>query len=182
MFTELYVDGGVIGANPSMIGGTWACRLIHNTGRTRDFSGVIQPHQMVHFKEPVSNNQTEMLALLEGLRRLPDDFNGTIYSDSQVTLGRAFMGWKWKNIPSWMHAVYQLHRHRLKKWDEIEYVLLDGHPTKAQLAAGVGKRGHPVSLHNVWCDQACKEAGETFLASIGANIPSMIEESVYASQ
>ncbi len=179
LIPELYVDGGVIGSNPSMIGGTWACRLIWRYDQSLDFSGVVQPHQVTHAFEPVSNNQTEMLALLEGLRRLPDGFCGTIYSDSQVTLGRAFMGWKWNNIPSWMHVVYQQHRKRLKHWAEIKYVLLDGHPTRAQLAAGTGKRGHPVSIHNVWCDRACKKAGETFLAGVGKNIPSATEESAY---
>lgn len=177
---ELYVDGGVIGSNPSAMGGTWAVRLVSHKGFCHDYSGVIQPHEITNMFETVSNNQSEMMAFLEGLRRLPAEFSGTIYSDSQVTLGRAFMGWKWKNIPSWMHVVYQIQRKRLVKWEEIKYVLLDGHPTKVQLEAGIGKRGHPVSKHNVWCDEACRQAGEVFMDQIGKNIPSVIEESTYA--
>jgi len=171
MITELYVDGGVIASNPSMIGGTWACCLISERGFCHGHSGVVQPHEITNAFEAVSNNQSEMMALLEGLRRLPEGFNGTIYSDSQITLGWAFMGWKWKNIPSWMTFVYQIQRKRLLKWDEIKYVLLDGHPTKKQLEAGIGKRGHPVSEHNVWCDEACRQAGTTFMESIARNIP-----------
>jgi len=170
MITELYVDGGIIGTNPSMIGGTWACRLISDAGFCHDFSGVIQPHQISNMFEPVTNNQTEMMAFLEGLRKLPEQFKGTIYSDSAVTLGRAFNGWKWNNIPSWMHRVYLAQRKRLVNWDEIKHVLLDGHPTKKQLEAGIGKRGGPVSKHNVWCDEACRQAGEAFMENIGKNI------------
>lgn len=131
-------------------------------------------------ESPVTNNQTEMLALIVGLEQLPAGFRGTIYSDSQVTLGRVFMGWKWKNIPGWMHRRYQKQRARLLDWDEIKYVLLDGHPTKAQLQAGRGKRGHPVSEHNVWCDEACRKAGEAFMQQVGQNIPNMVDELVYA--
>ena len=36
-------------------------------------------------------------------------------------------------------------------------VLVQGHPTKAELENGWGtKRDLPVSEHNVWCDKACK--------------------------
>jgi len=98
-----------------------------------------------------------------------------VYSDSAVTLGRVFSGWKWKNIPVWMHKVYQEQRARLTYWSEIKYVQLDGHPTKAQLLSGIGKRGNPVSEHNVWCDQACTEAGEIFMAGIERNIPTAVE-------
>jgi hypothetical protein len=49
----------------------------------------------------------------------------------------------------------------------LSYVLLDGHPTRAQLSAGVGKRGSPVSEHNVWCDEACTEVGRLLLERVG---------------
>src|SRR6266540_3780282 len=166
MIKELYVDGGVIASNPSVIGGTHAIKLIHDDGYTWGSSAAVSARVMGSM---VTNNQTELLALLRGLQYLPDDWCGTVYSDSQVTLGRAFMGWKWTHIPEWMHELYREQRRRLVNWDQIKYVLLDGHPTKAQLQAGIGKRGHPVSIHNVWCDKACTEAGERFLAKIGRN-------------
>lgn len=172
MITELYCDGGVIGSNPSAIGGTYAGLLVYEDGHVYGFSGAISAQDM---GSDVTNNQTEMLALLRGLQKLPDDWCGTIYSDSQVTLGRAFLEWKWKNIPEWMHRLWRQQRGRLKNWDQIQYALLDGHPTKAQLTAGIGKRGHPVSVHNVWCDHACTEAGARFLEEIGKNIPSTLE-------
>jgi hypothetical protein len=39
---------------------------------------------------------------------------------------------------------------------KIEVILLQGHPTKEDLANGLGKKRQlPVSEHNVWCDEAC---------------------------
>lgn len=153
---ELYVDGGVVSVNPSPIGGTWAVVLVESeTEEYQCLSGFVDP---VTIGSPfVSNNQTEMLAMLKGMNQLPSDFQGTIYSDSQVTIGRVSMGWKWKNIPQYMHEIYQHHRKRLVHWDKIKFVLLDGHPTKAQLFDGIGKRGHPVSKWNVMCDKLCND-------------------------
>ncbi len=160
MIAGVYADGGVIGKNPSEIGGTFAYRLVMIDNRCFGTGAVLTPDRT---GGSVTNNQTEMLAVLTGLSKVPDDWSGTVYSDSMVTLGRIFHGWKWQNIPPWMHRIFTAQRARLTRWDGIKYVLLDGHPTKAQLATGVGKRGHPVSIHNVWCDQACREAAEAYM-------------------
>lgn len=167
MITELYVDGGVIATNPSMIGGTYAYLYVNEEGQTEGAASVVTAAEM---GSPVTNNQTEMLALIYGLESLPDDFKGTVFSDSAVTLGRVFQGWKWSHIPEWMHKRFRAQRTRLVHWDEIHYVLLDGHPTKKQLETGVGKRGHPVSIHNVWCDHACGRVGTAYLEQLGKDI------------
>lgn len=163
---ELYCDGGVIGSNPSKKGGTWAFRALYdnpiaieNNGicddrLTIENSGLVLPFSL---GGTVSNNLSEMHALIMGLRSLPADWVGTVYSDSQVTLGRAFLGWKWNNIPPVVKEWFDSQRNRLTRWNEIQFVLVDGHPTRAELAAGTGKRGHPVSIHNVWCDRTCQE-------------------------
>lgn len=157
---ELYCDGGVIGHNPSEIGGTFAYRILRNGEVVCEKSLVITPKQA---KLPaITNNLTEMCALVAGLGQLPDNWQGMIYSDSMVTLGRVFEGWKWNNIPDWLHIKFQVERNRLINWNLITYTLLDGHPTKEQLESGKGKRGHPVSLHNVWCDHACQEQAARF--------------------
>lgn len=158
---QLYVDGGVIGKNPSSIGGTWAARLVMNGTVIREASGVITPAEAG--LPAITNNLTEMLALVSGLEMIPNT-TWTIYSDSQVTLGRAFDGWKWSNIPPWLHERYRVQRTALD-WSKLSYVLLAGHPIQAQLAAGVGRHGLPVSIHNVWCDKACREAGSALLIS-----------------
>ena len=82
MIVALYADGGVIASNPSAIGGTYAYRLIRDDGHTIGQGQVITAIDM---RGSVTNNQTEMLALLVGLKQLPCDFKGTIYSLRQIT-------------------------------------------------------------------------------------------------
>ncbi len=161
---ELYVDGGVVGVNPSPIGGTYAWRQVVNGEVAAEGSHFISATDAR--VRAVTNNQTEMLAMIKGLESLPDDWQGTVLSDSRITLGRVFLGWKWSNMPSWVHRRFQAVRARLVHYDQFEHILLDGHPTKAHLEAGVGKRGHPVSIHNVWCDEACRRAGEEGLQQL----------------
>ena len=168
----LYVDGGVITHNPSEIGGTWAARLLLKGYTTQDRSGFVTPR---HVGMPfVTNNLTEMLAMLNGLSMLGKGWHGTVYSDSQITIGRVSMGYRWKNIPKWMHAKFQRVRadlvggYSLFSDVGINFVLLDGHPTKAQLAAGIGKRGHPVSEHNVWCDKECGRISADYMRTYRA--------------
>lgn len=163
--SALFADGGVIGRNPSEIGGTWAFSLVENGARTISRSGVITPQQAG--LPAITNNLTEMLAVVSGLESLPVDWRGTIYSDSQITLGRVFQGWKWKNIPLWLHRGFQAQRSRLVNWDQITWFLLQGHPTKSELAAGVGSRGYPVSEFNVWCDLECGRRASEFMKAFG---------------
>jgi ribonuclease HI len=157
--TDLYCDGGVIGANPSLIGGTWAFCIVEAGVRVLERSNVFVPEEGL---PEITSNFTEMLALVSGLRALPTGWAGTVYSDSQITLGRAFDGWKWTNIPDWLRHDYERARMRLD-WANIKHVLVQGHPTKAELAAGIGASGRPVSEHNVWCDKACGAKGKWYL-------------------
>lgn len=160
---QLFCDGGVVGENTrgKVKAGTWAYRLVSQGVVIREMSGVILPEQVAPCE--MSNNITEFLALVKGMMILPFDWRGTIWSDSKVTLGRVFCKWALTNIPDWLWSECINHKARLVHWNQIHYGLLDGHPTKEQLAAGVGKRGHPVSPHNVWCDRACKQVSDTFL-------------------
>lgn len=161
-WNQLYVDGGVIGRNPSEIGGTWGARLVYGNEVVKEESGTITPQQAG--LPEITNNLSEMAALLKGLRMLPDDWCGVIYTDSQITLGRAAWGWRWHGIPDWMYRAFGLQTARLKHWGEIRFVLLAGHPTKAQLAAGVGRNDLPVSIHNVAVDRLCNEQAAKFKA------------------
>lgn len=151
---DLYTDGGVIGANPSPIGGTWAYCLVDAIGeRIRCDSGVITPAEAQ--LPAITNNLTELLAIVNGREALPYAWTGTIHSDSWVSLQRVFLAAKLKNVPPWL--VERLQRLQRDGWfSGCFWQLLDGHPTKAQLAASVGKRGAPVSIHNVWADAECQ--------------------------
>jgi len=163
----LYADGGVISRNPSTVGGTWAYRVLGQDDQVieQQFGAIIPAEVDV---SAITNNLTELYAVLLGLEVLPVDFSGSVCSDSEVTLGRLFWGWRWSHIPMWMHHRYQRLRGRFASWERITPVLLAGHPTRAQLAAGIGHGGLPVSVHNVWCDQACQQAGRIYLANCKA--------------
>jgi ribonuclease HI len=164
MITALYTDGGVIKVNPSPIGGTWAYALVDEHGqRIVERSGVITPTEAK--VSLVTNNHTELLAIVYGLQALPDGWRGTVYSDSWISLQRVFLHAALNNLPRWL--IERLHEiQRSGRLKHVSYVLLDGHPTKAHLLAGIGKRGSPVSEHNVFCDRACQEAGQRFVTSL----------------
>lgn len=150
----LYADGGVIGVNPSPIGGTWAWCQVQNGVRIATASGIITPAEA---RLPViTNNLTELYAILQARDSLPYAWTGTIHSDSWVSLQRVFLAARLNNVPDWL--VRRLQTMQRDGWfSGCAWQLLDGHPTKAQLSAGVGKRGNPVSEHNVWCDLACQQ-------------------------
>jgi len=166
----VYADGGVIQKNPSTLGGTWAWCHINTDLRVVDDvrqaivesgSGILYPHTR-GLEEFVSNNHSEYFALIRGLRELPEGWSGKVYSDSAITLGRFFSGWANKNVPD----AWEPHlRKTLARLGKLEPQLLDGHPTRSQLAAGLGKRGNPCSSFNVWCDHRCGDEAKQFIAA-----------------
>lgn len=168
MIEHLYCDGGVIGRNPSEKGGTWAWCGVDNGGNmVASNSGVIDPAEWGYLAGVcgpfvVTNNVSELIAVLEAVESVDLGWSGTVYSDSQITLGRVFMGWARNGIRKKLSDRLD---HVIDRMGEVQHVLLQGHPTKADLARGIGKkRNLPVSVHNVWCDKECskraKEWGE----------------------
>ena len=161
----VYADGGVIGRNPSEDGGTWATCHVDAAGqRVWTASGRIDFEDVGGL---VTNNQSEFYALLSGLEELPAGWSGKVCTDSLVTIRRFRDDGRLWGIPlPWRKRMALV----LGRLGALEYVLLDGHPTKAQLAAGRGKRGSPVSIHNVWCDRECGEVAKRYrLSRIAAN-------------
>jgi len=164
----LYADGGVIQKNPSEIGGTWAYIIVDDDDETilyRD-SGVVTRAEV---GVPVTNNQMEFLALVRGLlgHTSLSAHLTEVRSDSNISLGRLFKGWSITNIPQWMIDEWKtaLKHYDTKVWTNclmMKHTLLDGHPTKSQLANGFGKRGHPVSKFNVLCDRMCNEEAQEY--------------------
>ncbi len=156
---ELFTDGGVVQVNPSPMGGTWAWVHVCDGSPTAHDSGIILPKNVHSLL--VTNNQTEFIAMLKGLSALDAEWRGTVYSDSQITLGRVFQGWKTKGIPHYLIKVLDRTREHFMYWKDIKWVLLEGHPTKTDLYRGYGKSGRPVSIFNQWCDAECNRlAGE----------------------
>jgi ribonuclease HI len=157
----LYADGGVILKNPSSIGGVWAwCAVDAEGNRVIQRGGVVPATEA----REITNNHMEQIAITLALEAMPDGWSGTVYSDSMIALGRVFKGWRIKNLPA---NVAKRSAAAVARLGKIETVLLQGHPTKADLASGIGaKRGFPVSEHNVWCDKECGRQGKAFFAQI----------------
>lgn len=165
MTWEVYADGGIIRKNPSRLGGTTAYRILEGGVVVREGGSVYSPEDLGVAE--VTNNLTELLAVVEALHAYREAaggraLEGTVYSDSRVTLLRVFEAARLNGVPGWLAAELQgIQRGGLLAG--ARYVLLDGHPTRQQLEAGRGKRGNPVSAHNVWCDRRCGELAEAFL-------------------
>ncbi len=161
LIVAVYCDGGVIKKNPSEIGGTWAwCGVNADGARVVEFGGVVPAPQ----GRKITNNHTEQIAICKALEWLPEGWSGTVYSDSQVALGRVFLNWATFNLPANIAQRCNAARLRLGK---LQFRLLQGHPTKAELATGWGnKRDLPVSIHNVWCDAECGRQAKAYLEQL----------------
>jgi ribonuclease HI len=160
---QIFCDGGVIGPNPSAIGGTWAYRSFVNEVLVNDLSGVIICNTSIK----ITNNITEMLALVHGLESLPDNWNGRICSDSLVTIGRASLGWQWNHMPLDIVKMWEVQRRRLLNYGNFVWINLKGHPTKKELSEGVSKEGRPVHLQNKLCDKECTRLATLYMKEHG---------------
>jgi ribonuclease HI len=156
---DVYCDGGVIQVNPSPIGGTWAYVIVDQDGvEVRRAFGVVTPAEIG--MPAVTNNFTEFFAALQAFYFLPKGWAGRLHTDSNVTrLRLIYPNAKMNGIPNPWQELLRYFRSHLGGFN---VTLLDGHPTKAQLEKGVGKRGNPVSKWNVLCDKLCTEAGRAF--------------------
>lgn len=157
----VYCDGGVVGPNPSRLGGTWAwCWVDGSDIRIHQESGALSPEDLG--LEVITNNHMELIAALKALASVGPDWRGVLHSDSLVTLSRLGKGSgasmpAFKGAPQWMvKEVFEVRR----TFTKYSAKLVAGHPTRAELDAGTARRnGLPVSRHNCWCDQACTKAG-----------------------
>lgn len=169
--THVWADGGVILKNPSDLGGTWAwCHTLTDleAGWARNVGdwGYYTPSL---FDQPAAtNNVSELYAVVLGLEALPDGWSGTICSDSQITLER-LRTWTQppgvavalRNVPALLQQMVWRQVQRLD-WQNVRFLQLGGHPTRAHLASGTNSSGHRVSIHQVWCDAHCKAAADRF--------------------
>lgn len=152
----IYCDGGVVGPNPSKVGGTWCWCWVEYGKILKYASGIVTPEDLG--MDYITNNITELYAALRGLESVPHDWGGVLFSDSKCTLLRITTCRKWRGVPGWL-------RDRVRKRREgRKYAtgLLCGHPTRAELASGFGRRGYPVSKFNVFCDKECNRLKRVF--------------------
>lgn len=174
MAVVLYADGGVIGRNPSPYGGPYAWYLIQdNETVIRAGDGILTPADLG--TETVSNNNTELLAVLAGAEAATPNYpNLTIKSDSLNALRWLFGEKGIQNVPQALRdrLIAYLKTGRLAG---CSYTLLAGHPTKEWLAAGYrtepGKSPLEVSIWNKACDDRCNELKRLWEVEHGLRAP-----------
>lgn len=171
MSLSLYVDGGCIVRNPSPYGGTYGVVLVQSGRVIEEKSGVIDAATL-GYEGCCSNNVAELYALSLGILTIPEGAECGIYSDSENALGRIFQAWRLGGVPLWLCAMRDNARKHLRKLARFQYDLVQGHPNKAELAAGVtierrNKKGAvtqigglPVSEWNVYADGLCRIAAD----------------------
>lgn len=147
---EIFCDGGVVGPNPSQLGGVWAfCWVDEKGNRIKEVSGVVSPDQVG--LPTITNNLTELLAVLFAIQSISRDWSGNIHTDSRVTYLRFTSSWKFNGIPAPVRRAVVYLKQKPHNW---RMVLIAGHPTQADLEKGF-KGDYPVSEHNVWADMEC---------------------------
>lgn len=153
-FTFLYCDGGILAegsmSSSSNFGGAWAF-----VATDEDDEIVFSESGFIRLEDrPTTNNHTEMYAAIKALESAPNGWNGILFSDSELTLGRLFKGWTLNNLP-------EDFIHRFKSaLDRLGIVIgqhLKGHPTKKDLKRGYTLKGRPVSRWNKMCDDLCQQ-------------------------
>lgn len=159
---QVYADGGVLLRNPSPDGGTFAAVWVNKIGGRVGFTtGSVTPADLG--RPWVSNNLTEVLALVAGLEPLPAGWAGEVFSDSLNAI-RAVRDCETRPNPDWLPAgIWDRVRGVRRRLGALSFVLLGGHPSKEELAAGKRKDGKPVSVHNVHCDKLCGEVAAAML-------------------
>ena len=124
----IFTDGGVIKKNPSAIGGTWAFVCVDaQNEKIYEESGVVPAPN----GKSITNNQTEIIAIIKALEAMPENWNGILFSDSKISLGRVFEGWKMEGLTTNIIARAIAAKNRAGK--DVKPILLQGHPTKKML-------------------------------------------------
>ena len=162
----LYATGGTIGANPSPAGGTWAYVLVDGADQEVGYqAGVLTPQAVG--TTTISNQVSSFVAILAGLAALPAGWSGNVASPQEIALGRICRGYALTGIPP---VLVQRGQRVLQRFDPdaLHPVLLAGQPTQAQLHAGVGAHGKPVSEHQVTCQTLCQQMAQVWCAEPGA--------------
>ena len=135
----LYTDGACSG-NPGV--GGYAGILMYGEAK-REYSGS---------EEQTTNNRMEVLAVIEGLKRLKYPCNVEVYSDSAYTVNAFLEGWvyAWKKS-NWKKADGKAVQN-VDLWEEL-YALTQTHEVTFHKVAG-----HADNPFNNRCDELARAA------------------------
>jgi ribonuclease HI len=162
--TTLFSDGGVVEVNPSPVAGVWAWCATDQTGwRIIEDSGFV-----LATDSPISNNQMEWCAAMMALEAMPDQWSGTLVTDSRNVLDRLAYLRRNLGLPASQVIVprnlpWQWYRRMVTsmlRLGDVTFRHVKGHPTAADLKRGFtltpdGARKYDVSDQQVWCDAEC---------------------------
>lgn len=171
----IYTDAGLLSHNPSEFGGTWAFVAVDEDDRKVFYkSGVtLTCNLKVH---RVSNVVMEQIAIVRAMEAMPEGWSGMILSDCQPALIRVESDYDQthgvsrfpaaeNNLPK---SVSRRSKRAAARLGKVRFVLVQGHPNKKDLIAGVGSKSNlPVSKWNVWADQRCTEEKIKFREQAG---------------
>lgn len=171
----VFTDGGVIGKNPSQEGGVSAYIVVRDEQPICHKAVVVSPG--IHVSgEVVTNNDTETLAIIGGLRAaMPYAKEGetiNLASDSFVALCRTKNGKPGKAYCERMHLKMQTTLDSMAcRANDIRYHLLAGHPEEKGNSLLYGYKNKdgvawPSSHWNEKCDRMCNAAKEKHQAQL----------------
>jgi len=134
---DIYTDGSCLG-NPGA--GGW-CSILMYKGHKKIIKGG---------KPQTTNNEMELTAVLEALKKLKEPCKVNLYTDSQY-IANAINDWiyNWSK-ENWSIAKKKNIKH-LDKWKKI-YDLLKIHDVKA-----IWIKGHDGNYYNELCDKYARE-------------------------
>jgi len=177
----VYADAGLLTVNPSDIGGAWAYVFVDKSDRvvSEEAAYVLKKTLKV---TTVSNVVMEQIAILKAMEALPAGWNGTIYSDCEPALTRVISDYQLthgmkrypaaeNNLPP---VVSKRSKNAAAKLGQVEFVLLEGHPSKKALERGIGRKNLPVSKFNVRADELCNR--QKILYREGTNLTRVMNE------
>lgn len=130
----LYTDGACSG-NPGK--GGWGAMLICN-GIDKKFSGYL---------DLTTNNQMELLAVIEGLKRLKEPCNVNVYSDSAYVCNAFINGW----INNWQSNGWKTSNKKEVQNKELWIQLLD--LMQIHNVKFTKVKGHSDNTFNNTCDK-----------------------------
>ena len=135
----MYTDGACSG-NPGV--GGYGIVLIYNDIK-KEFSGV---------NPDTTNNRMEVTAVIEGLKKLKEPCNVTVYTDSAYTMNTFSEGWleNWK-VNNWKTANKKPVKN-IELWQQLDNLCgihdITWHKVK----------GHADNIYNNRCDQLATSA------------------------
>lgn len=136
---DIYTDGACSG-NPGA--GGWAAILKYK-GIEKEFSG---------YDKSTTNNRMELFAIIQGLRKLKESCDVTVYSDSAYAINPFLEGWinNWR-ANNWRTAS----KDDVKNVDLWQSLLIE---TDKHTVNFVKVKGHSDNEYNNRCDKLAKAA------------------------